>query len=155
MSFHLSFTFEPLQQKDVDACVEAILSTLKGQLAAMHEDKETIKRMIYGPQVITLVAKQQDKIAGLISGTLPIQPRIMFLTVTDRQSAEQGLGATLIDQFVQAAKKQQPKSPFILHNEFAENYNAIGLFSMKGFTITGFIRDTITNRDVVFMKKPI
>jgi len=151
----LSFNFEQLQQKDVNACVEAILKTLKGQLAAMHEDKETIKRMIYGPQVITLVAKKQQKIAGLISGTLPIQPRIMFLTVTDEESAKLGLGATLIDQFVQTAKRQQPKAPFILHNEFAENYNAIGLFSMKGFTITGFIRDTITNRDVVFMKKSL
>ena len=151
----MSFNFEQLQQKDVNACVEAILKTLKGQLAAMHEDKETIKRMIYGPQVITLVAKKQQKIAGLISGTLPIQPRIMFLTVTDEESAKLGLGATLIDQFVQTAKRQQPKAPFILHNEFAENYNAIGLFSMKGFTITGFIRDTITNRDVVFMKKSL
>jgi len=151
----LSFTFEQLQEKDVNACVEAILSTLKGQLAAMHEDKETIKRMIYGPQVMTVVAKRQNKIAGLVSGTLPVQPRIMFLTVTDEQSAREGLGATLIDQFVQSAKRQQPKAPFILHNEFADNYNAIGLFSMKGFTITGFIRDTITNRDVVFMKKPL
>ena len=151
----MSFNFEQLQQKDVNACVEAILKTLKGQLAAMHEDKETIKRMIYGPQVITLVAKKQQRIAGLISGTLPIQPRIMFLTVTDEESAKLGLGATLIDQFVQTAKRQQPKAPFILHNEFAENYNAIGLFSMKGFTITGFIRDTITNRDVVFMKKSL
>lgn len=151
----MSFTFEQLQEKDVNACVEAILSTLKGQLAAMHEDKETIKRMIYGPQVMTVVAKRQNKIAGLVSGTLPVQPRIMFLTVTDEQSAREGLGATLIDQFVQSAKRQQPKAPFILHNEFADNYNAIGLFSMKGFTITGFIRDTITNRDVVFMKKPL
>jgi len=151
----LSFNFEQLQQKDVNACVEAILTTLKGQLAAMHEDKETVKRMIYGPQVMTIVAKKQDKIAGLISGTLPIQPRIMFLTVTDEQSARQGLGAVLIDQFIQTAKKQQPKASFVLHNEFAENYNAIGLFSMKGFTITGFIRDTITSRDVVFMKKPL
>ena len=151
----MSFSFEQLQQKDVNACVEAILTTLKGQLAAMHEDKETIKRMIYGPQVMTIVAKRQEKIAGLISGTLPVQPRIMFLTVTDEQSAREGLGAELIDQFIQAAKKQQPKASFILHNEFAENYNAIGLFSMKGFTITGFIRDTITNRDVVFMKKTV
>jgi len=121
----------------------------------MHEDKETIRRMIYGPQVMTIVAKRQDKIAGLISGTLPVQPRIMFLTVTDEQSAREGLGASLIDQFLQTTKKQQPKASFVLHNEFAENYNAIGLFSMKGFTVTGFIRDTITNRDVVFMKKPL
>jgi len=151
----VSFSFEQLQLRDVNACVDAILRTLKGQLAAMHEDRETVKRMIYGPQVMTIIAKKEDKIAGLISGTLPVQPRIMFLTVTDEQSAREGLGATLIDQFTQAAKKQQPKASFILHNEFAENYNAIGLFSTKGFTITGFIRDTITNRDVVFMKKPI
>lgn len=151
----MSFTFEQLQKKDVNACADALLKTLKGQLAAMHEDKETIRRMIYGSQIMTIVAKKQGRIVGLISGTIPIQPRIMFLSVTDRQSAEQGLGTTLVDQFIQKAKKQQPKASFVLHNEFAENYNAIGLFSMKGFTITGFIRDTITNRDVVFMKRPI
>jgi len=151
----LKFKFESLREQDLDACADAIISTLKSQLATIGEDKETIKRMIRGEKVETIVAKREDKIVGLVSGTLPVQPRITFITVTDAQSAREGLSSLLIDEFLKTARKRTPKARFILHNEFAENYKAIGLFSMKGFIITGFIRDTVTGQDVVFMKKPL
>ena len=128
----MKFKFEPLREQDLDMCADAILSTLKGQLGTMS-----------------------DKIVGLISGTLPIHPRITFITVTDAQSAREGLSGLLIDEFLKTAKKRTPKAQFILHNEFAENYKAIGLFSMKGFIVSGFMRDTVTGQDVVFMKKPM
>jgi hypothetical protein len=151
----LKFKFESLREQDLDTCADAVISTLKGQLAKVSEDKETVKRMIYGERVETLIAKREGKIVGLISGTLPIQPRITFITVTDAQSAREGLSSLLIDEFLKTTRKRTPKARFILHNEFAENPKAIGLFSMKGFTITGFIRDTVTGQDVVFMKKPL
>lgn len=150
----MKFKFESLRQQDLDACADAILVTLKSQLA-MAEDKETVKRMIFGEKVETIVAKCEGKIVGLISGTLPIQPKITFITVTDAQSAREGLSSLLIDEFLKTARKRAPKARFILHNEFAENYKAVGLFSMKGFTVTGFMRDTVTGQDVVFMKKPL
>jgi len=153
--FYLKFKFESLREQDLDACADAVLSTLKGQLATVSEDRETIKKMIHGEKVETLVAKREGKIVGLVSGTLPIHPRITFITVTDAQSAREGLSGLLIDEFLKAAKKRTPKAQFVLHNEFAENYKAIGLFSMKGFIISGFIRDTVTGQDVVFMKKPL
>jgi len=151
----LKFKFEPLREQDLDMCADAILSTLKGQLGTMSEDRETVKKMIYGERVETIVAKREDKIVGLISGTLPIHPRITFITVTDAQSAREGLSGLLIDEFLKTARKRTPKAQFILHNEFAENYKAIGLFSMKGFIVSGFMRDTVTGQDVVFMKKPM
>jgi hypothetical protein len=151
----LKFKFESLREQDLDTCAEAILSTLKGQLATISEDKETVKRMIYGEKVETIIAKEEGKIVGLISGTMQIHPRITFITVTDAQSAREGLSGLLIDEFLKTARKRTSKARFILHNEFAENYKAIGLFSMKGFIVTGFMRDTVTGQDVVFMKKPL
>jgi len=151
----LKFKFESLREQDLDTCADAIFSTLKGQLAPVSENKETIKRMIHGEKVETIIAKSEGKIVGLVSGTLPIQPRITFLTVTDVPSAREGLSGILIDEFLKAARKRTPKARFVLHNEFAENYKAIGLFSMKGFIVTGYIRDTVTGQDVIFMKKPM
>jgi ribosomal protein S18 acetylase RimI-like enzyme len=150
----LEFVFEPLRKRDVDACVEMIISTL-GSQAKAYGDKNTLKRMIYGDQVMTLVAKRKERIVGLINSTLLGLPRIMFLTVTDEQSAREGLGGMLIDQFVKEIKKSPLHAKHILHNEFADNFNAIGLYSVKGFKVTGYIRDPITNRDVVFMEKVV
>jgi len=150
----LEFDFELLRKKDVDACAKMIISTL-GNEAKMYADKKKVKRMIYGDQVMTLVAKKKGKISGLINGTLLGFPRIMFLTVADEQSAREGLGAMLIDQFAKELKKGSPHVKRILHNEFADNFNAIGLYSVKGFKVTGYIRDPITNRDVVFMEKTV
>lgn len=150
----LKFDFELLRKKDADACVKMIISTL-GNEAKMYADKSRVKRMIYGDQVMTLVAKKKEKISGLINGTLLGFPRIMFLTVADEQSAREGLGAMLIDQFEKEIKKSSTHAKRILHNEFADNFHAIGLYSVKGFKVTGYIKDPITNRDVVFMEKAV
>ena len=150
----LEFDFELLRKNDVDACAKMIISTL-GNEAKMYADKNKAKRMIYGDQVMTLVAKKKGKISGLINGTLLGFPRIMFLTVADEQSAREGLGGILIDQFEKELKKSSPRVKRILHNEFADNFNAIGLYSVKGFKVTGYIRDPITDRDVVFMEKSV
>jgi hypothetical protein len=151
----LKFKLESLREQDLDTCADAILSTLKSQLGTVSENKETIKRMIYGEKVETIIAKREGKIVGLVSGTLLFQPRITFITVTDAQSAREGLSSLLIDEFLKTARKRVPKARFILHNEFAENYKAIGLFSIKGFIITGFMRDTVTGQDIIFMKKSL
>ena len=148
----MEFVFEPLRKRDVNSCVEMIISTL-GSQAEAYRNKNTLKKMIYSDQVMTLVAKKKERIVGLINATLLGFPRIMFLTVADEQSAREGLGGILIDQFVKETKKRSPHAKRILHNEFADNFNAIGLYSVKGFKVTGYIKDPITSRDVVFMEK--
>ena len=150
----LEFDFELLRKRDVDACAKMIISTL-GNEAKMYADKKKVKRMIYGDQVMTLVAKRKEKLSGLVNGTLLGFPRIMFLTVADEQSAREGLGGMLIDQFVKELRKSSPHAKRVLHNEFADNFHAIGLYSVKGFKVTGYIKDPITNRDVVFMEKAV
>jgi ribosomal protein S18 acetylase RimI-like enzyme len=131
-----------------------ILATL-GDQAKTYPDRNTMKNMIYGDGQLTLVAKRKESLLGLINGTLLGFPRIMFLAVADEQSAREGLGVLLIDQFVKEIKKSLPQAKSILHNEFADNYSAIGLYSAKGFKVTGFIEDPITNRNVVFMEKTV
>ncbi|UCC33291.1 MAG: hypothetical protein JSW53_06215 [Candidatus Bathyarchaeota archaeon] len=148
------FSFEPLRKRDRDACAEMIISTL-GNEAKPYADKNTVKKALYGDKKVTLVARRKERISGLINGTLLGFPRIMFLTVADEQSAREGLGGMLIDQFVKEIKKISPHAKLILHNEFADNFNAIGLYSVKGFKVTGFIKDPITNRDVVFLEKSV
>jgi len=150
----LDLAFEPLREEDVSACVKMIISTL-GTQAKIHGDKNTIRRMIHGDQVMTLVAKRKGKAVGLINATLMGLPRIMFLTVSDEKSAREGLGGILIDQFLKEIKKSSPHAKRVLHNEFADNFNAIGLYSVKGFKVAGFIKDPITDRDVVFMEKTV
>ncbi|MDH5449599.1 MAG: GNAT family N-acetyltransferase [Candidatus Bathyarchaeota archaeon] len=150
----LEFIFEPLRKSDVDVCVKMVISTL-GSQAKAYGDENTIKRMIYGSQVMTFVAKKKEGIVGLINGTLLGFPRIMFLTVVDEQSAREGLGGMLIDQFVKEIKKSSPNVKCVLHNEFADNFNAVGLYSVKGFKVTGYIKDPITSRNVVFMEKVV
>lgn len=150
----MEFAFEHLRKRDVDACVKMIISTL-GSQAKMYGDKNTVKKMIYGDQIVTLVAKRKERILGLINGILLGFPRIRFLTVADEQSAREGLGGMLIDQFVKEIKKSSPRVKRILHNEFADNFNAIGLYSVKGFKVTGYIKDSITDRGVVFMEKAV
>ena len=150
----MEFVFEPLRKRDVDVCVKMIVSTL-GSQAKAYGDENTIKRMIHGSQVMTLVAKKKERIVGLINGTLLGFPRIMFLTVVNEQSAREGLGSMLIDQFVKEIRKSSPNVKGVLHNEFADNFNAVGLYSVKGFKVTGYIKDPITSRNVVFMEKGI
>jgi ribosomal protein S18 acetylase RimI-like enzyme len=150
----MDFNFEPVQEGDIDSCVKMIISTL-GSQAKEYGDKNRLKGMIYGKQVMTLVAKREKKIVGLITASLLGFPRIMFLTVAEKKSAREGLGGHLIDQLVKEIKKSKPHMKQILHNEFADNFNAVGLYSVKGFTVAGYMKDPITSRDVVFMKKDI
>ena len=116
--------FELVQEGDVDSCVKIIISTL-GSQAKEYGDKNRLKGMIYGKQVMTLVAKREKKIVGLITASLLGFPRIMFLTVAEKKSAREGLGGQLIDQLVKVIKKNIPHMNQILHNEFADNFITI------------------------------
>jgi hypothetical protein len=79
----------------------------------------------------------------------------MFLTVADEKSAQEGLAGLLIDKIVEGIKAGLPAAKRVLHNEFAENFSAVGLYSVKGFRVTGYVKDPITTRDVIFMEKAL
>ena len=104
---------------------------------------------------MTLVAKRDEKVVGLINAHLLGLPKIMFLTVADEKSAQEGLASLLIEKAVERIKTSLPNAKRVLHNEFADNFNAVGLYSVKGFRVTGYVKDPVTNRDVIFMEKTV
>ena len=155
MRVHLvDFVFEPLKERDIEASLRVITSTL-GSQAKEYAESATLRRMIYGDHIMTLVAKRDEKVVGLINAHLLGLPKIMFLTVADERSAQEGLASLLIEKAVERIKTSLPSAKRVLHNEFAENFNAVGLYSVKGFKVTGYVKDPVTNRDVIFMEKTI
>mgnify|MGYP001051711064 CR=1 FL=1 len=153
--FYLSFVFEPLSEKDLEKCANLIVSSMGSQLLPIHRDKETIKRLIYGAHALTLVGKKGDKIVGMISGAMLIPPSIGFLNVFDDQSAREGLGNQLIDKFLDTVKKQLPKAPYVTTSLQTDNTAAISLYSARGFTIEGFLKEGMMGKDVVFLRKKL
>lgn len=150
----MDFVFEPLKERDIEASLKVITSTL-GSQAREYAESATLRRMIYGDHIMTLVAKKDEKVVGLINAHLLGLPKIMFLTVADEKSAQEGLASLLIEKAVEGIKTSLPNAKRVLHNEFADNFNAVGLYSVKGFKVTGYVKDPITNRDVIFMEKTI
>lgn len=150
----MDFVFEPLKESDIEVCLKIATSTMGGQ-AKEYAESATLRRMLHGDNILTLVAKKDEKVVGLINAHLLGLPKIMFLTVADDKSAREGLASLLIEKAVEGIKTSLPNARRILHNEFAENFNAVGLYSVKGFRVTGYIKDPVTNRDVLFMEKAV
>jgi len=150
----VDFVFESLNERDIEASIKVIMSTL-GTKAKEYADSATLRRMICGDHIATLVAKRENRIVGLINTHLLGIPKIMFLTVADEKSAQEGLASLLIEKMVERIKASLPNAKRVLHNEFAENFNAVGLYSVKGFRVTGYVKDPVTNRDVIFMEKTL
>ena len=150
----MDFVFEPLKERDIEASLKVITSTL-GSQAKEYAESATLRRMIYGDHIMTLVAKRDEEVVGLINAHLLGLPKIMFLTVADEKSAQEGLASLLIEKAVDRIKASLPSARRVLHNEFADNFNAVGLYSVKGFRVTGYVKDPVTSRDVLFMEKTV
>ncbi|MDH4292196.1 MAG: GNAT family N-acetyltransferase [Dehalococcoidia bacterium] len=150
----MGFVFERLKEGDIDASLKVVTATL-GSQAKEYAESATLRRMILGEQIMTLVAKKEERIVGLVNAHLLGIPKIMFLTVADEKSAKEGLADLLIEKIVEGIKSALPAVKRVLHNEFADNFSAVGLYSVKGFRVTGYVKDPVTNRDVLFMEKTI
>ena len=150
----MGFVFERLKEGDIEASLKVVNATL-GKQAKEYAESATLRRMIYGEHIMTLVAKTEERIVGLVNAHLLGIPKIMFLTVVDEKSAQEGLADLLIEKIVEGIKSGLPAAKRVLHNEFADNFSAVGLYSVKGFRVTGYVKDPVTNRDVLFMEKTI
>ena len=115
----MSFKIECLKEKDVEESAKAILQYLQvigGKLPPPFQDSKTIGRMIFGPHAITLIARKEEKIAGIISGFLVQQtvgeitsPQARIeLMITDAESAKERLDSMLVSRFLQQVKDQFP-----------------------------------------------
>lgn len=115
----MSFKIECLKEKDVEESAKVILQYLQvigGKLPPPFQDSKTIGRMIFGPHAITLIARKEEKIAGIISGFLVQQtvgeitsPQARIeLMITDAESAKERLDSMLVSRFLQQVKDQFP-----------------------------------------------
>jgi len=115
----MSFKIECLKEKDVEESAKAILQYLQvigGKLPPPFQDSKTIGRMIFGPHAITLIARKEEKIVGIISGFLVQQtvgeitsPQARIeLMITDAESAKERLDSMLVSRFLQQVKDQFP-----------------------------------------------
>jgi len=151
----MSFEIETLKEKDVEESAKALLQSLGDQVSPVLQDGKALSRAIYGPHAITLIAKKKGKIVGVINGTATIQPTIVFLGVTDPESAREGLGSVLVDRFLEQVKTKFPNVGAVRTTLPADYPEAIALYSSKGFVVEGFVKEGAQGRDIVFLKKPI
>jgi len=148
----LEFAFETIKKEDIDKCTNIILSSMKNQLIPTDQNKEAIKQMLSRTQTTTLVAKKKGKIVGLVGGTAP---NVNFVTVLDEESARKGLANMLLDKFAEAVKQRLPHVTYIKASLFADQTDAVALYSRLGFVVDGFAKDFAMGRDMIFMKRQL
>lgn len=149
------FTFEELQEKDVKKCAEIFLKNVGDKMKSRFRSREFVERLIYGPNIITIVSKKNDKIAGLVCGSAAIPPNIAFLHVFDKEGVRAGLEGMLIDKFIETVKKKLPQASSVTATIPAESNIAVSFYSYKGFRVCGFIRGGEEQTDLVIMRKSI
>jgi len=148
----LEFAFEPMKKENLDECANLILLSMKKQLAPDHRNKEAIKEMLSRSQTTALVAKKKGKIVGLVGGTAT---NVNFVTVLDEESARKGLADMLLDKFAEAVKQRLPHVTYIKASLFADQTDAVALYSRLGFVVDGFAKDFAMGRDMIFMKRQL
>jgi hypothetical protein len=140
------FSFEELQEDDVDYCLNLIKKVIVGPV------------LLKGPNIFTLVGKSKGKIVGLITGLVPqssqvmVNPRIFFLHPVDGQFARQGLSVMLLNEFIKEVKTRLPKARFIDVIVNPRNVTYVALYSLNGFIINGFVQGASGSPDQVFLR---
>lgn len=148
----MEFVIEPLNAKDIDECTTIVSSMAKGTLPA-ETNRDSIREMISNRNVLTLTAKKDKRIVALISGSIQTSLNIAFMIVTDEESARHGVGSILIDNFAEVGRKRSPNASYITTNLVADNTTAVALYSAKGFTVAGFLKEALDGRDLIILRK--
>ena len=147
------YVFGLVRDDEINECTEIITK----HVGEMRLNKETVKQRIRDPNFMTLVGKSGGKMKGVINSLIPpnqIQPaKIIYVIVTDQDSALKGLPGMLIDEFINELKRRFPKIPGVEVEFPSRETNAVAMYSIKGFSVEGFTRDGMTGIDVVMLRK--
>jgi hypothetical protein len=146
----MSYEIDPLEEKDVAESIK-LLQTLGSPISTIFSNSDILKRTLYGPHAITLVAKEDGKIAGVVHGTATMPPNIVLLAT--KPSAT--LGSMLIDKFVDHVRNQFPSANAVRTSLPADMTEIVAFYSSKGFIVEGFVKGGIQNRDLIFLRKPL
>jgi len=151
----MSFKIECLKEKDVEESAKAILQYLQvigGKLPPPFQDSKTIGRMIFGPHAITLIARKEEKIAGIISGFLVQQtvgeitsPQVRIeLMITDAESAKERLDSMLVSRFLQQVKDQFSNVSAV---DTVMPVPIPDVYFSNGFAFAGFMKGVFQGRE--------
>lgn len=135
------FSFEILGDKAVNDCVNAMM---KATPQAMWS-REEVSHWLQAPNSLTLIAKLEGTIVGVINGIVlnsPMPPpTIRFMAVLDQRSGNQGLGGFLITKFIEELRRITPKAPYVEVSLPGSERTSIALFSLMSFDVSGFVKD--------------
>ena len=135
------FKFETLSEETIDNCVDAMI---KAMPQAKWNRKE-LSRWLLAPNSLTLIARFESSVAGVISGTVlktPVPPpTIRLMAVLDQRSGEKGLGGYLINMFIKETRRRAPKASCVDVALPSSEKTSIALCSLMGFDINGFVKD--------------
>ncbi len=151
-------TIEKANDTDIAYCVDLIMDAMN-TMGVQPVTREGLEQTLKTPNVLVLVAKVKDKVVGMISGlafpSLIPPPRIDFLSVSDENSARQGLHGMLIDAFIDELKKRLPNAKYVDTTVATSNPQFVAMYSMKGFIVTGFTRGEQPNTDAVILRRSL
>ncbi|MDQ1279820.1 MAG: hypothetical protein QG670_1082 [Thermoproteota archaeon] len=149
------YLFEPMKLEDLSNCVDVIVKAMGDP----NINKDFVKQSIRDPNVVTLIARSREKIVGVIYGFVPYKlysnqaPKIVFMGVENQEEAMKGLYGMLIDEFINELKRRFPKVPCIDVSLASKDTNAVALYSNRGFSVEGYIRDGVGGPDIVLLRK--
>jgi len=149
------YILEELKPEDAEKCAEVLFESLKGTLPPAIKGKEGILRMIWGPLKVSVVAKKDDKIAGIITGTASLPPSIVFIHVLSKEASIAGLEKMLLDHFSKIIKEKVPNANYVTTSVPADERFFISFYLNLGFTIYGFVREGYLGKDVVMLRKSL
>ncbi len=149
------YVLEELRPEDAERCAEVLFKTLKGTLPPAIKSKEDILKMIWGPLKLSVVAKKNKEIVGIVTGTLALPPSVVFIHVLSKEASMAGVEKMLVDRFSEIIKERLPAAKYISTSVPADETLFISFYLNLGFTIYGFVREGYLGRDVVLLRKNI
>ncbi len=134
------FSILELNAKEVDELIDRMTKAMP----LVRWSNEGLRRNFLSPNSLSLVARRDGVIVGVINGTVTQIPSplasIGLTAVLDQASGKTGLGGYLVDEFIAVAQKRIPKLPHIEVSLATIDTGSIALYALKGFLIEGFVK---------------
>jgi hypothetical protein len=156
------FDIKEIVAKEVDECIE----TMTKYMPQVKWNTEVIHRNFSSPNSLTLIARHEGAIVGVINGIAshnPIPPpAIGLMVIFDPTSEQLGLGGYLVDSFISSVQNRNPKAPYVDVSLPSIDTGLIALYSLKGFRVEGFVKNGFNqpvagqeNQDLVILRRHI
>jgi ribosomal protein S18 acetylase RimI-like enzyme len=134
------FAILELDAKEVDELIDRMTKAMP----LVRWSNEGLRRNFLSPNSLSLVARRDGVIVGVINGTVTQIPSpvasIGLTAVLDQASGQMGLGGYLVDEFITVAQNRMPKLPRVEVSLATIDTGSIALYALKGFLIEGFVK---------------